>query len=71
MDGSIQGTPANALATQFELLYEPKHPPMLAGAAHKGAAVYIDWAGTVAVSGYAQLDFVTFPKQWVYSFGNN
>jgi len=57
--------------TKFELLYEPVHPPLLAGASNLGAAVYVDWAGTVAVSGFAQLQFVIFPKQWVYGFGND
>ena len=65
------GDATGFLASQFELLYEPPHPPLLTGAAHLGAAVYVDWAGTVAVSGFAQLEFVTFPKQWVYGFGND
>ena len=67
----FQGTPANAVGTQFGLLYEPKHPPLLTGASNLGAAVFVDWAGTVAVSGFAQLEFVIFPKQWVYGFGND
>lgn len=54
--------------TKFELVYEPKHPPMWTGAAGLGAAVFVDWGGTIAVSGFAQLDFVVFPKQWVYTF---
>ena len=67
----VQGTAANALATQFELLYEPMHPPLLTGAAHLGAALIVDWGGTVALPAFAQLQFVTFPKQWVYGFGND
>ncbi len=62
------GTAVGLQITRFDLLYEPKHPPLITGASNLGAAVFVDWAGTVAVSGFAQLQFVTFPKQWVYAF---
>ena len=30
-----------------------------------GAALYIYWGGTVAVSGFAQVEVVAFPQEWV------
>ncbi len=50
--------------TQFELLYEPKHPPILVGGAN-GKSLMVYWGGTVAVSGFAQLQVVVCPAGWV------
>ena len=52
--GDFQGTPANAMWTDLELLYEPKNPPFLVGP----CAVYGYWGGTVATTGFANLDFL-------------
>ncbi len=51
------GTPASALWGSHDHLYEPKNPPFIVGP----AALYIYWGGTVATSGYAQVDFIAFP----------
>ena len=60
----FQGTPANAIGTQFSLLYEPKHPPLLIGDT-AGLSLMVYWGGTVAVSGFAQLQVVVCPSAWV------
>ena len=60
----VQGTPASVWATKFDLLYEPKHPPIIMGN-KTGAAIYIYFGGTVAVSGFAQAQVVVFPQGWV------
>ena len=60
----VNGTPANALGTKFDLLYEPKHPPVLVPGAD-GLMLLVHWGGTVAVSGFAQIHVVAFPSAWV------
>ena len=50
--------------TQLELLYEPLHPPILTAKAD-GLSLMIYWGGTVAVSGFAQVQVVVFPSVWV------
>lgn len=57
-------TPANVLGTEMNLLYEPKHPPVLVGSA-AGLALYVYWGGTVAVAGFAQIQLCVFPSAWV------
>ena len=57
-------TPATVATTQFELLYEPDDPPIIAGKG-TGAAIYVYWGGTVAVSGFAQMQVVVFPSAWL------
>lgn len=59
------GTDVGLNHTQLDLLYEPKHPPLLQGASHLGAALFVFWGGTVALTGFAQAEFVTFPKIWL------
>lgn len=54
-------TAVGQLFTDLDLLYEPKHPPLLIGP----CAIYIYWGGTVAVNGYAELQVVAFPSSWV------
>ena len=62
----VNGTPGFAvLHTELDLLYEPKRPPFLMGAANLGAALIVAFGGTVAVSGFIQAEFVTFPKLWM------
>lgn len=52
----VQGAVANALWGKLDLLYEPKTPPIIVGP----AALYVLWGGTVATSGFAQLQFIEF-----------
>ena len=59
----VQGVATTVLGTQFGLVYEPKHPPIIMGN-KTGAALYIYWGGTVAVSGFAQAHVVAFPQGW-------
>lgn len=55
--GDVQGTAANALWGSLDLLYEPEYPPFLVGP----AAIYLYWGGTVATTGFAQIDVLAFP----------
>lgn len=59
--GDVQGTAANALWGKLDLLYEPRHPPIIVGP----ACVYLYWGGTVATTGFAQIQFVAFPASKV------
>jgi len=52
--GDVQGTAANGMWTGLELLYEPLTPPILTGA----CAIYIYWGGTVATTGFAQVEWI-------------
>ena len=54
----VQGTAANALWASLELLYEPETPPVLMGP----SAIYIYWGGTVATSGFAQVEWLEFAE---------
>lgn len=58
------GTDVGLNHTQLELLYEPKHPPLLVGGA-EGISLMVYWGGTVAVFGYAQIQACVFPSGWV------
>lgn len=59
------GSDVGKIHSSLDLVYEPKHPPLLQGAAHLGAALLVFWGGTVALPGFAQAEFVTFPKIWL------
>ncbi len=59
--GDMNGTPANALWTKNELLYEPKHPPMIVGP----ASLFAYWGGTVAVNGFMQFFWIELPSTQV------
>jgi hypothetical protein len=61
--GDVQGTPATALWTKQELLYEPLYPPFLVGP----CSMWLYWGGTVATTGFAQIQFVAFPSSFVTS----
>lgn len=50
----VQGTAANSLWGDLQLLYEPITPPILTGA----CALYIYWGGTVATTGFAQVEWI-------------
>lgn len=55
--GDVQGIAANAMWNRLSLVYEPKFPPFIVGP----AAVYGYWGGTVATTGFANLDFLVIP----------
>ena len=55
------GTPANALETDLFLLYEPLHPHFIIGP----AGFYAYWGGTVATTGFLNLDFLAIPSALV------
>jgi hypothetical protein len=52
--GDVQGTAATALWGDLSLLYEPQSPPILTGP----CALYVYWGGTVATSGFAQIEWI-------------
>lgn len=56
--GDVQGTPATALWTPLDLVYEPKFAPVIVGP----AAIYVYWGGTVATPGFAQLQWIELPS---------
>jgi len=51
-------TPATVNVTQFDLHYKPINPLFIVGP----ACIYGYWGGTVACTGYATLNFITFPS---------
>jgi len=52
----VQGTAANALWGDLSLLYAPNPSPILDGP----CCLYVYWGGTVAVSGFAQIEWLEF-----------
>jgi hypothetical protein len=50
----LAGTATNALWSELSLLYEPITPPILVGP----CAIYIYWGGTVATTGFAQVEWI-------------
>lgn len=52
--GDVQGTPATAIWTPLKMRFEPAHPMFLSGP----CAVYLYFGGTVAVSGFAQIEWI-------------
>lgn len=56
--GDVQGTPATALWTKNELLYEPKNPPYIVGP----ASLFAYWGGTVATFGFMQICWLEIPS---------
>jgi hypothetical protein len=55
------GTPANALMSDLQLLYEPLNPPFLVGP----CCLYGYWGGTVANTGFANIDFIAFASSLI------
>jgi len=51
--GDVNGTAVNALWGVLDLTYEPKIPPIVVGP----ATVCVYWGGTVATSGFAQIQW--------------
>jgi hypothetical protein len=58
LTADMNGTPANAMWTRPELVYEPRNPPYIVGP----ASLFIHWGGTVAVSGFAQIFWIELPS---------
>lgn len=54
--GDMNGTPANALWGVLDLVYEPAVPPIIVGP----ASLIVYWGGTVATSGFAQIEWLEF-----------
>lgn len=59
--GDVQGTAANALWGELSLVYEPQNPPFVVGP----ACVYGYWGGTVATTGFANLDFIVIASSLI------
>lgn len=59
--GDVQGIAANALWGDLSLLYEPMNPPILIGP----CCLYGYWGGTVATTGFANIDFLAFSSSLV------
>lgn len=57
----VQGTAATVNVYQFDLLYEPENPPFLIGP----CTVQVYWGGSIAVVGYAQLNFAAISSSLV------
>lgn len=57
----LQGIATSIWWGSLKLLYEPANPPFLIGP----CAVYGYWGGTVATSGFANLDFLSFASSLV------
>lgn len=49
-------TAAGVMWTSFKVLFIPTYPPMIDGP----AALYLYWGGTVAVSGFAQVEWLEY-----------
>jgi len=54
--GDMNGTPANAMWTKNEVLYEPKNPPLIVGP----ASLFAYWGGTVATYAFMQFFWLEF-----------
>ena len=54
--GDVQ-TAAGVMWTPFKLLYIPTYPPIIDGP----AAIYLYWGGTVAVTGFACIEWLEYP----------
>ncbi len=52
----MNGAPANAMWNDSTLLYEPAVAPVIVGP----ATLFVYWGGTVATSGYAQVEWAEF-----------
>lgn len=55
------GTPANAMMNELKLLYEPLNPPFIIGP----ACLYGYWGGTVANTGFANIDFLVIASSLI------
>jgi len=57
----VQGTAATVNVYVLDLLYEPQCPPIIIGP----ACIYGYWGGSIAVTGFAQLNFLAFSSSLV------
>lgn len=57
----VQGTAATVNTYDLSLVYEPNCPPFLIGP----CCLYGYWGGDIAVSGFAQIEFLSFPASYV------
>lgn len=53
----VQGSATTVNLMELPLLYEPNNPPFLVGP----CAVYGYWGGSIAATGFAQLEFIAIP----------
>jgi hypothetical protein len=53
----MNGTPANAIWTRHDVLYEPRNPPYIIGP----ASLFAYWGGTVATSAFMQFFYLEYP----------
>lgn len=54
-------TDVGVVWNDLDLLYEPRYPPFVVGP----GCIYLYWGGTVATTGFAQVQFVAFPSSKV------
>lgn len=54
----VQGTAATVNLMALNLLYEPLYPPFLVGP----CALYGYWGGSIATTGFANIDFLVIPS---------
>lgn len=59
--GDVQGTAANGMFTDLDLVYAPSLPDYIFGP----ACVYVYWGGTVAVTGFAQVSALVRPTGFI------
>jgi hypothetical protein len=59
--GDFQGTPANAMWTKHQALYEPVNPPFIVGP----ATLFAYWGGTVATLAFMQFNWIELPSTQV------
>lgn len=57
----LMGTATTVFKASGELLYEPQYPPIIIGP----GSLILYWGGTVAVEGFAQIEWVEIPSNWV------
>ncbi len=56
-DVVLSASVANAFWTDYHHIYEPRHPLLIVGQ----STLVVYWGGTVATSGYLQMDFLVIP----------
>jgi len=61
INADVNGIAANALWGKLSLDYQPISPPFILGP----AGFYVYWGGTVAVDGFAAVDFLAIPSSLV------
>ena len=54
-------TAVGIVQSKLDLVYDPRYPPFVVGP----ACMYLYWGGTVALTGFAQVQFVAFRSELV------